>query len=64
MNKNNIMSSIFYGLFAALTLSGCGFQPMYGAHSDAPETSVTANLAQVEIATIPDRSGQVRCATT
>lgn len=49
--------------FTATLLSGCGFAPMYGRHAaetpNASPTSVTADLSQIEIALIPDRSGQV-----
>ena len=38
---------------AVLTVSGCGFRPMYGAAAPADE-----RLNQVDILLIPDRSGQ------
>lgn len=44
-------------LILCLTLISCGFSPMYGS-SSAGNTSVKFTLDQVEIAIIPDRSGQ------
>jgi LPS-assembly lipoprotein len=41
----------------ALVLSGCGFRPLHGRHSDAP--GVTAELAAVAVAPIADRTGQL-----
>lgn len=38
-------------------LSGCGFRPLYGAASPSGQTA--GQLAQVEIARIPDRTGQL-----
>lgn len=40
-----------------LMLSACGFSPMYGTKSDS-NTAVKSQLDKVEIAIIPDRSGQ------
>lgn len=42
-------------LFAILLLNACGFTPIY---ADKQNTSVQSNLDQIEIAIIPDRSGQ------
>src|SRR5262245_37235631 len=49
------------GLLAGLALlsasmSGCGFEPLYGERRDV---SVVSELATVRIAPIPDRGGQV-----
>jgi LPS-assembly lipoprotein len=43
-----------------LSLSACGFQPMYGTHAAAPSATgetAEAALADIEISNIPDRSG-------
>lgn len=59
MNKMSYVS-LLIGV-AALTLSGCGFRPMYGSHSAAAEKSsqsATA-LSTIAIDVIPDRSGQI-----
>ena len=43
-----------------LTLSACGFRPMYGTHAAAPSATgqtTEASLADVEIGNIPDRPG-------
>lgn len=45
-------------------VAGCGFQPLYGSGAAAPgsiaeETGVTRTLARIEVATIPDRAGQM-----
>lgn len=46
-------------LLAVLTgLAGCGFAPLYGKRGDGARTTEAA-LNQVQIATIPDRSGQM-----
>ena len=44
-----------FTLFAILLLNACGFTPIY---ADKQNTSVQGNLDQIEIAIIPDRSGQ------
>jgi len=38
------------------TLSGCGFQPLYGRYSAAPVAS--EDLAAIRVDAIPDRTGQ------
>jgi LPS-assembly lipoprotein len=43
-------------LLALLALSGCGFTPLYGDSGQAP---VSGKLAQVEVANIPERPGQM-----
>jgi LPS-assembly lipoprotein len=43
---------------AALALSGCGFQPMYGQHA-REATPVSTDLAAVQVGLIPNRSGQL-----
>lgn len=42
-------------------LASCGFQPMYGSHSQSStlSTEASANMASIEIAMIPDREGQI-----
>ncbi|MFO1112835.1 MAG: LPS assembly lipoprotein LptE [Rhodospirillales bacterium] len=47
-----------------LSSAGCGFRPMYGQHSDATASGasaspIAADLATVDVAPIPDRSGQL-----
>lgn len=46
---------------AALTLSGCGFRPMYGGYSAAADQSAQSAtaLSTIAIDVIPDREGQV-----
>jgi LPS-assembly lipoprotein len=48
---------------SVLTLSACGFEPMYGTHRfnepTAQEAAIEAQLESIEIENIPDRSGQV-----
>lgn len=51
--KNSLCFALLCGL------SACGFTPMYGASDSSHESAAATSLAQVEIATIPDRSGQV-----
>jgi len=41
-------------ILSSLTLSGCGFQPLY-----APTSQTNEKLAQIKIKQIPDRMGQV-----
>jgi LPS-assembly lipoprotein len=41
----------------AMVLSGCGFRPLHGRHADDP--GVTAELAAVAVAPMPDRTGQL-----
>ena len=41
----------------AIGLSGCGFQPLYGARSG--DNGVSGDIATIRIAPIPDRSGQI-----
>ncbi|MCM2344534.1 MAG: LPS assembly lipoprotein LptE [Alphaproteobacteria bacterium] len=54
------MKSFRYGIIALalLSLSGCGFQPLYGDHSLSTSAAVRESLNQIEISNIPDRSGQ------
>ena len=62
MNKY-ISLSILLGL-TIVTVTACGFQPMYGRNSvkdastSSGTTSVAAQLSQIDIAIIPDRKGQ------
>lgn len=55
LSRRSVLGGLAVGT-AGLTLSACGFQPMYGGSSGG---AVTANLGQVEIARINDRNGQV-----
>ncbi len=52
-----LRNTLYLGLLCGLP--ACGFTPMYGVPDSSPQNSAAASLAQVEIATIPDRSGQV-----
>ena len=40
-----------------LLLAGCGFHPLYGPRGDGP--GVSAELAQIQVGLIPERSGQL-----
>ena len=51
------MKKIFSIVIIGLTLTACGFQPMYGTASRG-NSSIESVLAQVEIGNIPDREGQ------
>lgn len=42
----------------ALILTACGFQPMYGDQSVTNHASARAAMNDIDIAVIPDRSGQ------
>lgn len=42
-----------------LTLAGCGFKPLYGPVNGNDEVIVSTSLAAINVAQIPDRSGQV-----
>ena len=43
-------------LLFALAVAGCGFQPLYGSEGDI---ATAGDLARVDVARIPDRSGQI-----
>ena len=46
-------------IIALLSLSACGFSPVYGTHSQSAQKSeASATLQQVRIAPLPDREGQ------
>jgi LPS-assembly lipoprotein len=48
------------GTLGLLGLSGCGFRPLYGqGGSLASNSPVSAELAAVEVALIPERNGQL-----
>lgn len=47
-----------FAFMAAVLLSACGFQPIYGT-SRSSDSPVAAALNQVTIANIPDRQGQI-----
>lgn len=52
---------IFWCGLAALALfsvSGCGFQPLYGDHALSTSAAVRASLNEIGISNIPDQSGQ------
>lgn len=44
-------------LLCSVLLGACGFQPLYGSKSDRP--GLAAEMAAVDIAPIPDRTGQL-----
>ncbi len=46
-------------LLMALFAAGCGFRPLYGERSGSASEPITADLAAVEVARIPDRPGQM-----
>jgi len=46
----------FLALVCGLTLSGCGFRPLYG--EDEAGTSTFDSLETIQIAALPDRTGQ------
>lgn len=57
------MTRYFFSLCAALfltglSLSGCGFTPLYGDHGVAADQTVRTRLGSVYIGNIPDQSGQ------
>ena len=43
----------------ALILTGCGFQPLYGAKSGAKQSASVTTMAAIDVAPITDRAGQV-----
>lgn len=45
------------GAFAAASLWGCGFEPLYASRGDSSSDAV-AHMAAVRISPIPDRAGQ------
>lgn len=61
-----IFSCLFLCLTTALTLTACGFQPLYGkktthaspSHQNAHDIGIEDHLALTEIAIIPNREGQ------
>ena len=58
MNK---FTCLFLCLLSALTLTNCGFSPMYGKHTNqaAPDIGIEDHLALTSINTIPNREGQI-----
>lgn len=50
------MKKTLFTLAACLFISACGFKPMYSSNNSAPNLS--AELAQIEIGNIPNKSGQ------
>ena len=46
-------------LFAALTITGCGFQPLYAGSQAMSSDTIVEALATVHISTISDRVGQI-----
>ncbi|MFA7431079.1 MAG: LPS assembly lipoprotein LptE [Rhodospirillaceae bacterium] len=57
MNRRRIIALLPVLALCGVVLSGCGFRPLYGKHSDAP--GLAAELATVAVAPMPDRSGQL-----
>jgi LPS-assembly lipoprotein len=55
-SRNRLLSGL-WGL-ALLPLCGCGFTPLYGGGQDGG-TSVAAQLDTVNVANIPERTGQM-----
>ncbi len=58
-----IQLSILMGLTATL-MTGCGFEPLYGSKAENQAgaqnpSSVVGKMSQVDIALIPDKSGQL-----
>lgn len=45
-------------ILTGLILSSCGFSPMYAQNKENESTSISANLNEIDISIIPDRSGQ------
>ena len=52
------MGAALLTVAVVLGSSGCGFRPMYGERPEAA-TPVSADLAAIDVAPIPDRSGQL-----
>lgn len=54
------MKKPVFALLTVILLASCGFQPMYGTafQSGTKKADVQAELSQVAISNIPDRSGQ------
>lgn len=51
--------TMILGIFAALLMTGCGFEPMYGHQSEQIDSrAVPHQLSQIAIDIIPDREGQ------
>lgn len=48
-----------YLILASLALGACGFSPMYGNLNTSDRTAVESRLAKIDIARIPERSGQI-----
>ena len=46
-------------LMAGLCLASCGFEPLYGPHSSIGAPEVENHLAQISIAQLPERTGQI-----
>ena len=58
------LAAVAIASIALLSTAGCGFRPMYGQRSDATASAaaaspIAADLATVDVAPIPDRSGQL-----
>tara|TARA_Y100001934_G_C11974911_1_gene595845 strand:+ start:114 stop:611 length:498 start_codon:yes stop_codon:yes gene_type:complete len=49
-------SRLLAAIVVAVLLAGCGFRPLYGTAGE--NRQVAAQLAQIRIQTIPDRTGQ------
>jgi LPS-assembly lipoprotein len=53
---NPIVSRLGFLMATALTLAGCGFEPIYARRGDSGSNEL---LAQIEVAPILDRPGQI-----
>ena len=53
LSKTNTVAAV---LLALVTLSSCGFTPVYGTRDNAP--AVERALSEVEVGLIADRAGQ------
>lgn len=50
---------VLFLLIMSLTLGACGFSPMHGNLNTSARQGVDAKLAQINIARIPEREGQI-----
>jgi LPS-assembly lipoprotein len=57
MNRNFPLLSL--AIFSLLTLSGCGFEPLYGSKpTNSEKEEIIDNMSKISISIIPDRDGQ------
>ena len=59
MKRTSGLALASYALVAALALTGCGFQPVYGSRGGQGGSAVAMDLNNITIANIPDRDGQI-----